>query len=336
MLKQMAISLAQISKIISRSVLLAFCICLTELTAGIAVPDPEPFLLPEFLNIPFNTTEMPEQQLQLLKGKKVDLKNVAISLVERKRQFQDRWKTSDNVEAPDNFPKSCDEIEILSFFPEQFIDSLIKDGQLNMHQTGESRGLTQRTIRAKAENSMIGIKLEPEFDGNPKSPIHYLRPKYGLVNFLKPCGVRMNPNRLLIYGQVIIVYNDSVKMRTMYSYGDSLFSFCHYAAGELPEFMEPHSLLEFGPPEKKEFWDVRYVEAQIWGPLDLSDIKEFRIPKERSDLLEKLKASGKPIYSYSRENMENSDCHMEEALIGIGRGEQLYAPKQEAASANAH
>jgi hypothetical protein len=136
----------------------------------------------------------------------------------------------------------------------------------------------------------------------------------------------MNPNRLLIYGQVIIVYNDSVKARTMYGYGDSLFSFCHYAAGELPEFMEPHSLLEFAPPEKKDYLDVRYVEAQIWGPVDLSDIKEFRIPKERSDLLEKLKKAGKPIYAYSRENMENCDYHMEESEIGISRGEQLFNP----------
>jgi hypothetical protein len=303
--------------------------------AALAVPDPDPYLLPEFLNIPFNSTDMPPESEQAIKSGKFDLKKVAVSLVQRKRLFQDRWKRAgEEVDVPDSFPRSCDDVEILSFFPEQHIDSLIKDGQLNMHQTGESRGLTQLTIRAKAENSMIGIKLESVHDANPKSPMHYLRPKYGLVNFPRPCGVRMNPNRLLIYGQVIVVYNDIVKARTMYSYGDSLFSFCHYAAGELSEFLEPHSMLEFGPPEKKAYWDVRYVEAQIWGPIDLSDIREFRIPAERKDLLEKLKKAGKPIYAYSRENMENCDYHMDEALIGIGRGAELYNPRALPASSS--
>jgi len=306
---------------------LAFSICTFCLFAApaLAVPDPTPYLLPEFLNIPFDSSDMPPECEKELKSGKVDLKKVAVSLVQRKRLFQDRWKRPpDPVELPETFPENCDDVEVMSFFPEQFIDSLLTEGQLNVHQTGESRGLTQLTIRAKAENSMIGIKLEPVHDSNPKSPLQFLRPKYGIINFLKPCGIRMNPNRLLIYGQVIIVYKDDIKMRTMYSYGDSLFSFCHYAAGELPEFMEPHSLLEFAAPEKKEYTDVRYVEAQIWGPIDLSDIKEFRIPKERVDLLEKLKKAGKPIYSYSRDNMECCDYHMDESEIGVSRGEVLF------------
>ena len=302
---------------------------------ALATQVPPSLLLPEFVNLPFNSSEMPPEYATEIKAGKVDLRKLAISLVERKRQFQNRWKRDDDenaIEAPETFPKSCDEVELVSFFPEQYIDSLFDKGQLNMHQTGESRGLTQRVIRTKAENSMIGIKLEPEPDTNPAAPMHFLRPKYGLVNFLKPCGVKVNPNRLLIYGELMIVYNDDVKLRSMYSYGDSLSTYCHYMAKDLKEYVEPRPMTEFAPPQKNDTWDVRYVEAQIWGPIQLQDIKEFRIPKERTDLLEKLKKAGKPVYAYSRENMINCDFHMEESEIGISRGEQLFAPAQQTAA----
>ncbi len=302
--------------------------------SSFAVPDPKPFLLPEFLSVPFSGTDMPPELTQQVKDGKVDLRKLAITLVERKRQFQDRWKNEDNEgEIPcKTFPESCDDLEIVSFFPEQYIDSLIERGQLNMHQTGESRGLTQRELRAKAENSMIGIRMEPEINQDPKSILQYLRPKYGLVNFSKPCGIKVNPNRLLIYGQVIIVYANSVKMRTTYTYGDSLSSYCHYIAGDTKFFVDPKSMLEFAPPEHRESRDVRYVETQTWGPIDLSDIQEFRIPAERKDLLEKLKRAGKPIYSYSRENIESCDYHMDESEIGIGRGELLFSADGQAAA----
>jgi hypothetical protein len=295
---------------------------------AVAVPEIKDLLLPQFLDLPFNSASMPPECEEALRQGKLDLRKVAVSLVQRKRLFQERWeRPSEDLDLPENFPRSCDEVEIISFFPEQHLDSLLKDGQLNMHQTGQSRGLVQMQIRTAAENSMIGIKLEAEHNADPKSPLHFLRPKYGIVNFKKPCGVRVNPNRLLIYGQLIIVYNDDVKARTMYTYGDSLYFYCHHISGELGEYIEPHSLLAFSPPPKKEFWDVRYVEAQIWGPVDLSDIREFRIPRQRQDLLEKLKKADKPVYSYSRETMEECDYHMDEALIGLGRGKLLYNPK---------
>lgn len=315
---------------------IASLISLLAATVALAAPVPSGLLLPEFLNLPFNGAELPAEYAAEINAGKVDMRKLAVTLVERKRQFQNRWKKADDddldVEVPATFPKSADEIELVSFFPEQYIDYLIEKGQLNMHQTGESRGLTQRIIRAKAENSMIGIKLEAEPDSNPKSTMQYLRPKYGLVNFTKPCGVKVNPNRLLIYGELMIVYNDDVKMRSMYSYGDSLSTYCHYMAKDLKEYVEPRAVLDFAPPQKNDTWDVRYVEAQIWGPIELSDIKEFRIPKERKDLLEKLKKAGKPVYSYSRENMENCDFHMEESEIGISRGEQLFSPSQQTAA----
>ena len=283
-------------------------------------------LLPDLVNLPFNTNQLPPELNKEIRTGKLDLRKVAVSLIERKRQFQNRWKTTEAApEAPAGFPNSCDEVEVISFFPEQHIEGLIKNGQLNMFQTGESRGLTQKTVRAKAENTLIGISIDDENDGL-NSKLHYLRPKYGLLNFSSPCGVHMNPNRLLIYGQVIIVYNDDVKIRTMYNYGDSLFSYCQYIGGNSKTLEEPHSLVDFSPPDKPENYNVRYVEAQIWGPIDLSDIKEFRIPDERKDLLERLKPAGKPIYSYSRENMINCDLYMEISEIGLSRGNLLYSP----------
>lgn len=278
------------------------------------------YLIPEVVALPFNFNTLSEAYLKQIKNGKLDLRRFSASLVERKRLFQERW--GDNqTERSDSLFLPLDEVELVSFFPDKYLDSFIKNGQLNVHQTGHSRGLCDPEIRASAEDFMIGIHLEAHYDGQAGSKVHYIRPKYGLVNFLRNAEVMVNPNRLLRYGQIVLVYKDQVKQRATYSYGDSLVSYCEpWEKSHQP--IEPVALTALLPP-KPEFRKIRYVEAQIWGPLDLSDIKEFRVPEARTDLVEKLSKTGLPVYAYDRESMELRDEFVEVCDAGLNRGKTL-------------
>lgn len=281
------------------------------------------YLMPEVVAIPFSHNILSDEYIKQMNQGKLDLRKFAASLVERKRLFQDRWG-SNQTEKPketSNFPGSLDAVEVVSFFPEKHLDSFLAQGQLNVHQVGHSRGLCDPLVRASAEDFMIGIHLESRYSSRHDSSLHYLRPKYGFVNFLKPSGVMINPNRLLRYGQVLLVYKDEVKLRTTYSYGDSLVSYCEpWEVNRHP--IEPMALTCLQPP-KEAYAKARYIEAQIWGPLDLSDIKEFRVPEERTDLAEKLASTGLPVYAYDRASMELCDQFTEESLAGLGQGKKL-------------
>jgi hypothetical protein len=280
-------------------------------------------LMPEFVGLPFDRNIMPDELVQVIKDPKTDLRKVATSLMERKKQFMQRWENPNaNGDAEENFPKSIDEFELVSLFPEQYLDSLITQGQLNVHQVGHSRGVCEPAIRAHAEDFFLGIHLQNSYDPDKNSRLHYLRPKYGYINFLKPCGIKTNPFRLIQYGQILIVYTDAVKYRSSYTYGDSLASYCEPWAITMHP-LDPAPLTMMKPPGKEETPNCRFVEAQIWGPLELQDIKEFRIPKSREDLLQKLAATAKPVFSYDRDKMEENDTYIEVSDAGWQRGEPL-------------
>lgn len=292
-----------------------------ELTSPLGT---ESYFLPEVVAIPFNLNTLSDYYIKQIKSNKVDLRRFAASLVERKRLFQERWGNN-QTEKPQPGASfiSVENVELIAFFPEKYLDSFIKNGQLNVHQTGHSRGLCEPAIRASAEDFMLGIHLEAHYDGKSGSALHYLRPKYGFVNFLQKAGVSVNPNRWLRYGQIVLVYKDEVKFRTTYTYGDSLVSYCEpWEKSRIP--IEPAALTCLEPP-KAELKQIRYVEAQIWGPLNLSDIKEFRVPSARPDLVEKLDKLGLPVYAYDRESMELCDEFIDASLVGIARGKQLNA-----------
>ncbi len=285
---------------------------------------PQIELMPDLVNFPFDHNTLPPDYLDFFKAEKTDLRRVAASLMERKRQFILRWEDPTRYATDRNFPNTLNDLELICIFPEQYLDSLIQKGQLNVHQVGHSRGVCEPAIRAHAEDFMIGIHLESKYEANRESRLHFLRPKYGFVNLSKPCGIKVNPFRLLQYGQVLIVYGDDVKLRSSYTYGDSLASYCEpWAITMRPLDPTPLTLLRPADEKKGESDHCRYIEAQIWGPIELSDIKEFRVPKERQDLIDKLSATGKPVFSYDREKMELNDIYIEVSDCGWKRGEAL-------------
>lgn len=276
-----------------------------------------------FSNFPYDHNVLSDECQALIRAADADLKEIACGLVERKRKFILRWEAPQKVNCDSIFPTSVNMLELLCFMPEQYIESVLRSGQKNVHQVGHTRGLCEKEVRAKAEDFMVGIHLEDKYDPSQGSAMHQLRPKYGFVNFFAPCGVRMNPFRLFQYGQVILVYRDSVKDRTTYTFGDSLASYCEPLSMTMNP-LDPIPLRLLRAPSTVEK-NCRYVEAQIWGPIDVSDIKELRVPRTRTDLAEKLSMCGLPVFSYDRQKIEESDEYTDVSACGWQRGEPLNA-----------
>ena len=274
-----------------------------------------------FATFPYDHNVLPIEMQHLIRDPKADLKSIACGLIQRKKDFILRWEQKRTTS--DEFPRSLDELEILCFLPEQYIDSVVTLGQRNIHQVGHSRGLCEKEVRAKAEDFMLGIHLEEKYDADPASAVHQLRPKYGFVNFFSPCGVKINPFRLFQYGQVIVVYADAVKNRTTYTYGDSLASYCEPLSMTMNP-LDPLPLSLLRPPSETER-NCRYVESQVWGPIELTDIKELRIPKERTDLAKNLANCGLPVFSYDRQKIEECYMYIDVSDCGWQRGEAINA-----------
>ncbi len=211
----------------------------------------------------------------------------------------------------------------MSFIPTKFIESLLQRGQLNAHQVAHKQiHASTGMLRAEVEDLIINIHLEPHYSSDKSAKVHYIRPKYGFVHFLKPSGVLVDPNIWLQYGKLMIVYRNSIKQRTTFTYGDS---HCRIMV-ETPQRMhpsEPELICDMRAPDVKHS-HVPYVESQVWGAVDMADIAEFRVPAHQPELVERLKPAGLPVYSYDRDLLESIAEPVEESAVPIGRSECLY------------
>ena len=351
------------------------------------------WLIPELLAIPTNVNEIDLKQVE-----KFEPRKIAATLVERKRRFDERW-----MDASELNQKEDVRYELVSFFPEEYIDSLIKNGQLNGHelpQTSErpvnvtafvesdmkikdeterlkrlmedgqfmqQRGQCAAAIqvfkmaqqlckqadptyidlekrikflaerekdssmssarqlgwerRADLEFLHLGTRVGSAYKGATRNLPNSLLPKYGIVNFQSPVELKVNRRELLHYGALIIVYRDELKYRTSYSYGDSTVYSRDPASGKL-KGPEVRSLMLLNT-EALPVDSAIFVEAQVWGPIDMTDIKEFRVPKGRDDLVKALAKSGLPVYSYDRDALALDPNFVPAQELGIGRVAQL-------------
>jgi hypothetical protein len=62
---------------------------------------------------------------------------------------------------------------------------------------------------------------------------------------------------------------------------------------------------------------VLFVETQVWGPIDMTDIKEFRVPQGRDDLVKILSISGLPVYSYDRDSLGKDPAYVPANQVGV-------------------
>lgn len=153
-------------------------------------------------------------------------------------------------------------------FKEKWLEAILQNGFLNLHQTGRTLGAHLPRVRAELEDRLSSLRLEKNYSADAKSALHFLRPKYAYVNFSVE-GEGLSPRLLDLYGDILAVFNNDVKKRTMFSNGDSLeLSSNDEGQGAIPTqtFYNSRARTEFalrGP----------YYEAQIWGPLTFKDVK---------------------------------------------------------------
>lgn len=179
------------------------------------------------------------------------------------------------------------------------IDRIIKHGILNQHQTGTSNGHLAQRVRAQIEDGFIGNPMEKVYSDDPTSPIHAIRPKYGILSFSPDKEHPIVSFRPDAYGELTAVLKDSVKIRTTYTPFDSknrmALRVASYQGPGLVHSLTSQALFA----EARESRQVDYVEAQVWGPISIADIKEFLVPPGVDpSTLENLMKTGVPVYQY--------------------------------------
>lgn len=242
----------------------------------------------EIVNIPFSVGVVDDSIY-----KQYDCRVLAESLIERKKLFDRRWGT---VGSP-----TTHDFETVVFVREKIIDSILKNGLLNAHQLPKP-DKNAVMWRGLLEDYILGIRLAPKsVEGDRNAKANILRPKYGLVVPTETVGVPINPrHQLQHYGDIILVLKPELQKRTTYTFGDSLDSFF---AGKMTASSPscPHPLTEFDPKDYiEDELCLPYIEAQIWGPVTASDIKEIRLPDSNTGLQQKLAGCGIPLRTYNR------------------------------------
>jgi hypothetical protein len=221
------------------------------------------------------------------------------------------------------------DFEVGIYVKPEIISLIIQNGLLNFHQVGKTNGHHLFRTRAKVENKISGWDGWPRYDESDQNsrkreelrvdPYYKLRPKYGFVRPRRRSelrvdspvfdGVEMVGGAQKKYGDVVLIFRNEIASRTTFSMGDSLDLYQKTENRECdlrPRVWDvPHgeypilALRDFDPSGRLER-NCSYIEAQIWGELDLSDVLEIRIPSDRPELLETVKVVGLPVYSFKR------------------------------------
>lgn len=184
------------------------------------------------------------------------------------------------------------ESEIQLAFKSQYIDSIVTRGFLNLHQTGHSNSVTAYEKRIMVENLISGIQLPA---GEPSDTI---RPKYAFLGFSKQ--VEGFFPQYAPYGDIIAVFrSERVKQRTTYTPFDSFGVIRNGDARTLRD----------RPGRRDQLRAGAYIEAQIWGPLMVSDVNYFLVncftdrgeyPRVTQEAIRKLVRTNIPVFECNR------------------------------------
>ena len=179
--------------------------------------------------------------------------------------------------------------------PADTLDNVLADGEFkNQFATGDSQGWFNPYGRAEAEARMFGIpnELSPEQWADPRRASLEAadHPKYGYLYTGPPEEEKGGQPQ---YGPVVVNLKDDVKARTTFTTGDSL------SEVDQPSFVDDPSWRSFKSPSFAMKADTpqdvvrghpgQYMEAQIHGPLRVSDIRDVVLPEVADpDLAEEL------------------------------------------------
>jgi hypothetical protein len=155
---------------------------------------------------------------------------------------------------------------VMSISEDIFFD-ISKFGLLNFHEVGETGGDFDVEKRLRVEEKISSLNLSSNYES-----VKTVLPKYAFVYFNEHAE-SVSWNR---YGNIYLVFNEDVKNRSTWTPFDSF---------ELDEMnSNREQLLKSGQVntfKNANSIDMRgtYFEAQIWGKLTLSDVKEIVVKK---------------------------------------------------------
>lgn len=147
------------------------------------------------------------------------------------------------------------------------LEKVFQDGRFkSQFETGDSEGAYNPEKRNETEAIVFGYSTRttsPE-----KRPIYGSIPEFGAAALARP-----GETGTWLYGDTRVVLKDSVRSRTTFTAGDSL------GMGWNPSSVENPRLNGASLTTKKPY--VGYIEAQIHGGVNVSDIKELVVKDPR-------------------------------------------------------
>lgn len=163
----------------------------------------------------------------------------------------------------------------------------------NQFETGTSQANLDNELRLEVEKNVCGINNDIDFE---------LRPKYGhLINDKNPPGdnnYHANP-----YGEMQFIFKDNIKDQSTITFGDSITNSDNAIAtkvndpklvGLFPKFLKnlaslnkqdlySKSVSEISKLLTNNQFFLEYIEVQIHGEINLSDIEQINIPNSMID-----------------------------------------------------
>lgn len=234
------------------------------------------YIVDEILRIPHNGV-FQENLLQQYDSRSAG-ESIVRRLYQKEKSYKERFGSllKSRYDLPYDLFK---ESEIHLRFQEVDLENVLSAGILNLHQTGKSNANYAPDRRVEFEDKFIQIKLGT-------GPLaNQLRPKYAVVDLTRNANLGKFKEPLKWYGNIVAVLKDEVKKRATWTEDDS---FENYTVGPKTFYTDTFNKLNRGT----------YVEAQIWGELDIRDFDHFLINGEISfENLNKLKEVGLPIYA---------------------------------------
>lgn len=192
---------------------------------------------------------------------KYDSKIIALSLI-----HWIRVKKGETTERPGDYDFLHDTRIAMAFNYKDF-GAIRKSGFLNQHEVGKTGGIYSPNRRANLENGFLNLKMEPYY-GSYGSQVHKVRPKYSYL-LLDKHRPDMGLTRMYSqYGNVVAIFDESIKRRATFTAGDSLDTNASF-----------QSLYTFWYRSKNtlQLRSGEYWESQIWGEIKVNEVDYFLV-----------------------------------------------------------
>ncbi len=235
---------------------------------------PPSVLIQEIVDLP-EGQEIPNWILKIF-----DSRTIAENIVFRiYSHYSDQMPDGEKLKIP------SEDFELFTFFKGQDSKAISEYGFQNIHENGK-HGLWTPNVPMKQE---ARVELEGKF-----ARLSFLElskkqilPKYGIlqINTDVHLGYRATAKG---YGEIGAKLKSSVLKRTTWTSSDSGSSI----ARDIQTFYTNEQVID-------TTYAPAYIEIQVWGALDASDIEYLVVPENYTvELIESLKSFGLPIRSY--------------------------------------